>query len=254
MKNLLVVLGVSILLSSCFVFGQSAEELLKSGDDAFDEYNHAAALQFYEKVIAMDSSNCEGLWKTTRAYIDLGETAEKDIQKNNYYVAEKIGRKAVAECPESDMAHLELAVAVGRVALMEGGKKKVRLSREIKAEALKALELNPQNDIAHHVLARWHREVANLSGMLKMFAKVLYGGLPDASNEKAVEHFKSAIENDPSFLNHYLELGMTYQKMDEWLLAKECFEKVIELPKTDSDDDDHKAEAQQRLEKVLKKL
>jgi tetratricopeptide (TPR) repeat protein len=254
MKNFVLILSVSILLCSCIVFGQSAEELLKSGDDAFEAYDNMKALQFYKRVIALDSSNCDGLWKAARAYIDLGEKANKDIQKNNYYKAEEIARKAVNVCPNNDMAHLELSVAVGRVALMVGGKKKVELSREVKDEALKALELDPQNDIAHHVLARWHREVANLSGMLKMFAKILYGGLPEASNETAVEHFKKAAELDPSFLNHHLELGLTYERMKEWELAKASFEKVIELPKADSDDDDHKAEAQKRLEKVLKKL
>lgn len=137
---------------------------------------------------------------------------------------------------------------------MEGGKKKVRLSKEVKQEALKALELDPNDDLAHHVLARWNREVANLSGLLKVFAKILYGGLPPASNEEAIKHFKKAIEINPEYINHHLELGITYQKMKKWQLAKEEFERVASLPIKDSDDKDHKAEAAQRLQKVMKKI
>ena len=157
-------------------------------------------------------------------------------------------------CPDDDNAHLELAITAGSVALMEGVKKKVRLSRKVKDEALKALELIPENDAAHHVLARWHREVANLSRVLKMFAKVLYGGLPSASNEKAVEHFNKAIEIDDTFINHHLELGMTYERRKQWALAKAEYEKVLQLPVSDSEDEDHKAIATELLAKVAKKL
>lgn len=254
MKNTTLLAGVLILLCCSLLFAQTVEELLAEGDAAYEKFDHLSALKAFQGVLAQDSSNCEALWKAARAHVDLGETAEKDIQENNYMQAEKLARKAVALCPDNDMAHLELSVAVGRVALMVGGKKKVELSREVKSEALKALELNPQNDLAHHVLARWHREVANLSGLLKTFAKILYGGLPDASNENAVEHFKKAIEIDPGFINHHLELGITYQEMKEWQLAKECYEKVLELPINDSDDKDHKAEAGKRLKEVSKKL
>ena len=248
-----ILISLFLILFVSVVSAQTVNEYLAKGDEAFDAFDNVAALKAYKAAVALDSSNCEALWKTARAHIDVGEKAEEDIQKANYYSAEKIARKAIVVCPDNDMAHLELAVAVGRVALMEGGKKKVELSREVKSEALKALELNPNNDIAHHVLARWNREVANLSGMLKMFAKMLYGGLPEASNEAAVEHFTKAAELDPSFLNHYLELGITYEKMKEWAKAKECYEKVIELPVKDSDDNDHKQEAKQRLEKIAKK-
>ena len=235
-------------------FGQTVESYLAQGDSAYEAFDNEAALQAYEKAVELDSANCEALWKAARAHVDVGEKADKKGQREHYYKAEALARKAVAVCPKNDMAHLELAIAVGRVALMEGGKKKVRLSREVKAEAEKALELNPQNDIAHHVLARWHREVANLSGLLKAFAKVLYGGLPPASHEQAVEHFKKAIEIAPDFINHHLELGITYEDMKEWELAKAEYEKVLELPIKDSDDEDHKAEAAERLKKVSKKI
>jgi tetratricopeptide (TPR) repeat protein len=253
MKKATVIFLFLILLVS-LVSAQTVEEFMAKGDAAFDAFENVAALKAYKAAVALDSANCDALWKTARAHIDVGENAEEDIQKLNYYSAEKIARKAIVVCPDNDMAHLELAVAVGRVALMEGGKKKVELSREVKSEALKALELDPNNDIAHHVLARWHREVANLSGMLKMFAKMLYGGLPEASNETAVEHFTKAAEIDPSFLNHHLELGITYEKMKEWAKAKECYDKVIEFPEKDSDDGKHKAEAKERLKKVAKKV
>jgi len=232
----------------------SVQTLIARGDSAYDAFDNETALQLYQRAQEADSSNCEVLWKLARAHVDVGESAGEELQRQHYTLAEQIDRRAVELCPDNADAHLGLAIAVGRVALLEGGKKKVRLSREVKAEAEKALELDPNMDIAHHVLARWHREVANLSGLLKMFAKVLYGGLPPASHDTAVEHFQKAIELNPTYINHHLELGITYEDMKMWAEAAESYSKVAELPESDSGDAGHKEEAAQRLLKVSKKL
>ena len=251
-KTIIVV--AAVLLAS-LAFGQEAEtDFIGKGDELYDQFKNEEALQQYQLAYEADSGNCEVLWKLARTHVDVGEVADEEGQKTHYYTAEEFARKAVAVCDSSSDAHLQLAIAVGRVALMEGGKKKVRLSREVKSEVIRALELNPNDDIAHHVLARWHREVANLSGILKAFAKILYGGLPPASNEEAIEHFKKAIEIAPDHINHHLELGITYEEIKEWESAKTEYDKVLELPVSDSDDPDHKTEAEERLKKVEGKL
>jgi len=254
MRYLFVCLIVLTTIALSLAQSESVADFLAKGDQAYENFDNQQALKFYQQAYQADTSNCEALWKIARAYVDIGEVSDKATQKKDYYLAEKFARKAIRNCPTNSNAHLELSIAVGRVALMEGGKKKVKLSKEVKFEAEKALELDPNNDLAHHVLARWHREVATLSGVLKMFAKVLYGGLPPASLDKAVEHFKKAIEIEPDYINHHLELGITYEKMKKWKLAKEEYEKVLQLPVKDSDDEDHKKEAKERLKKVAGKI
>lgn len=255
---------ICLVFTASWVLAQNAQEttvsdaeiaqLLARGDNFYDTFDNENALKSYLNAFNADSNNCDALWKISRAYVDIGEQAAEKEQKELYQKAEIFGRKAVASCPGNAESHFHLAVAVGRVALQAGGKTKVSLSKEVKAEALKALELDPNHDGAHHVLARWHREVANLSGILKAFAKVLYGGLPPASNEEAVKHFNRAIEIKPGHINHHLELGITYQKMKEWDLAKKSYQKVMELPVKDSDDNAHKKLAKENLAKVEAKL
>ncbi|NOY57328.1 MAG: tetratricopeptide repeat protein [Calditrichaeota bacterium] len=257
MKKTWVLLGI---ISVVFLFfasqssAQTVQDYIDQGNQAYENFDNLGALKAFQLAVNEDSTNCEALWKLARAHIDVGEDANKDVMRDHYYEGEKVARQAVRICPDDAKAHLELAIAVGRVALMEGGKKKVRLSKEVKQEVLKALKLDPNDDLAHHVLARWNREVANLSGLLKVFAKILYGGLPPASNKEAIKHFKKAIEINPDYINHHLELGITYQEMKKWKLAKEQFEKVATLPIKDSDDKEHKAEAARRLKKVMKKI
>ncbi len=252
-----IVAGLLVLVV-CAYAQESIEttfaEYMQKGNEAYDSYDNETALQNYLQAYQADTTNCEATWKVSRSYVDVGEFAEENKQKEDYAKGEKFARLAIVKCPDNADAHLSLAVAVGRVALISGKKKQVQLSAIVKDESLKALELDPNKDIAHHVLARWHRKVANLSGIQKTFAKILYGGLPDASNEKSVEHFKKAIELNPTYINHHLELGLTYEEMGEWELAKAEYEKVAELPISSSDDKDHKKTAAERLQEVNKKI
>lgn len=262
MKNFRICVGVfffvftlnSIQLSVLNAAPQenASAAYLAQGDAAYDAFDNQGALKNYLLAYEADSTRCEPIWKISRAYVDLGEQAKDDAQKDLYKKAEVMARKAVARCPKDAEGHFHLAVAVGRVALKEGGKTKVSLSKEVKEEALKALELDPGHDGAHHVLARWHREVANLSGALKFFAKVLYGGLPPASNEKAIEHFQKSIQIKPEHINHHLELGITYEQLKNWDLALQEYNKVLTLPIKDADDDAHKKEAKERIAKIQK--
>jgi Tfp pilus assembly protein PilF len=75
------------------------------------------------------------------------------------------------------------------------------------------------------------------------------GGVPEeASEENAVAAFQKAIELKPSHINHHLELGITYEMMDMEEEAKKEFQICLDLPKSDSDDDKYKVQAQEFLE------
>ena len=244
-----------VLLCGILVNAETVEELLTQGDAAYDALDNEAALKSYKAALEADAQNCDAAWKTSRSYADIGDEKEGKEERTEYFKkAEDYARKAIDLCPSSDMAHLSLSIAIGRVALMEGKKKQVQLSQAVKDEAEKAIELNPDNDIAHHVYARWHRKVATLSGVAKAFAKVLYGGLPPASLDKAIEHFQKAIAINPDNINHHLELGITYEEMNEWAKANAEYDKVASLDATKSMDPKYKAEAAERQKKIAKKL
>lgn len=246
---------LTILLFFTIAHAETVAELLAKGDAAYDALANEAALEAFQAALAADEQNCEAAWKVSRALADIGDEKEGKEERIEYFnKAEEFARTAIAICPNSDMAHLYLSVAIGRVALMAGKKEQVQLSKFVKEEAEKAIELNPDNDTAHHVYARWHRKVATLSGVSKTFAKVLYGGLPPASLEKAEEHFKKAIALNPTNINHHLELGITYEEMNEWEKANAEYQTVASLPPLKSMDPKYKAEAAERQKEVAKKL
>jgi tetratricopeptide (TPR) repeat protein len=221
------------------------------GDSLYSAFDNPAALQAYLQAIQEDSNNCEANWKASRAYTDIGETLEGKERGEYFKQGEIYARRAVRIDSTNAKGHLFLSIALGRVALDASPKKRIQYSKEIKKEVDLAIHYDPNDDTAYHVLGRWNRKLANLSWIEKTFANIFLGGVPkEASNENAVACFQKAIELNPGHINHYLELGITYQMMGEKDEARTAFEKCLVLPKTDSDDDTYKKEAAERLKKL----
>lgn len=155
-------------------------------------------------------------------------------------------QRAVTANPNNTQTHLSLAIVYGRIALDEPARRKVEMSRLIRQEAETAAHLDPKNDYAWHVLGRWNYELANFNPFLKALAQAIYGKLPDASNEKAVEYFSKSIALQPRRVAHHLELGRAYLALGEKQKARAQFNKGLSVPSTEKDDDDNKQRARCR--------
>ena len=244
-----------LILVALLVPGQAANtgraEQIALGDAAYERFDNESALAHYLEMLEAEPNNPEALWKAARAYADVGkgfEESDHDRAKELYGKGVLAARKAVDVDPGSAEAHFILAVCIGRLALFEGGKNKIRLSGEVKQEAERALELNPRHDGAYHVLGRWHYATATLSWMLKAFAKLIYGGVPPgASVEAAAEMFARAIELDPTKPVHHLESARALVELGRYSEARQHLETCIELPRVQWDDPFHKAEAVRML-------
>ena len=60
--------------------------------------------------------------------------------------------------------------------------------------------------------------------------------------------FKKAIEINPGFINHHLELAITYEMMGLEEEARSEYQKCLNMPKSSADDDKHKATAKEKLD------
>jgi Tfp pilus assembly protein PilF len=136
---------------------------------------------------------------------------------------------------------------------MLGKKEQVDGSKQIKSEIDKAIELDPNNDLAYHALGRWHRRMAEIGGVSRLLGNMFLGGVPKGSFEESEKAFKKALELAPNYVNHHLEIGLTYVDMKKYDLAQQELQKAIELPKTTSKDDVLKAQAAAELAKIKNK-
>jgi tetratricopeptide (TPR) repeat protein len=253
MRKCLLLLVLAGLAAIPALAQKSAAEAIALGDSLKDKWDHAGAAAAYGKALALDPNSYEANWKAGDQLTEVADklpAKEKALKEADFLKASELCKKAIAVNPKGYEGHLRLSVALGRLALFRGGKEKINLSKAIKAEVDTAVTLNPQSDIAYHVLGRWHQNLANLSGVLRFFAKVLYGGAPPGSNDEAVAMFKKAIEIDPNHTEHYLELARTYQFMGKKDLMREPLNKVLSIQDTDEDALVYKKEAQEMLAKL----
>ncbi|HWB58148.1 MAG TPA: hypothetical protein VG733_01590 [Chthoniobacteraceae bacterium] len=158
-------------------------------------------------------------------------------------------KRAVALDPGSERAHLALAVGYGRMTDFTDNKTKLIYSKYIKEEAEKAISIDPNDDYAYHVLGRWNYGIASLSPVLKIMAKFIYGGLPDASMEEAANYFKKAIVIAPQRIIHHLELARTYTALGKPELAEKEWEIILTLHPTSGEEEAAQKEAREIVRK-----
>ncbi len=250
-------LGLVMLLACGQTLDAQPSEEIALGDKAYGRFDNEEALMHYLKALKGDSSSYEALWKGARAYADVGKSLEKVDKrkaKELYVQGDGLARKVVELYPDAAEAHFALALCLGRLALFEGGKTKIRLAKEVKKEAERAIEIDPNDDGAYHILGRWHYNIATLSWVPKAFAKLIYGGVPPgASVEEAAEMFAKAIEIDGSKPVHHLEYARTLKELGRYSQAREQLKRCIELPQVQWKDPAHKAEASKMLEEIKDK-
>ena len=227
-----------------------AVELVRRGDDAMGRLDPAAALSAYQAAVAADPWQYEALWKAGRVLLDLSELeSRKNTRKDQVNRALKYADRAVRVNPDGAEGHYVRAYALRGVARFEGGKTRLRLAREVRAEALRAVDLDPLQDGAYHLLGAWNYDLAGLNVVQKLIAKVLLGGVPgEASYENAAHYFELAVQANPEAVAHRVGRARALLKLDREDAARAELRKALELPSTDLDDPAHKREAERLLE------
>jgi len=228
-------------------------QALSAGDVAYKNFDNRAALSHYRHAVEIDSSDYAALWKLARAYVDVSMTLPKKEQPTHYARGEHLARRCATLYPDSANGHFFLAVALGRVALNEGGKRKIQISQEVQTAGERALQTDPQHDGAMHVLGRWNYELADLNFIERTVAKIVFGGLPTgASYEQAVKYFEQAINRSPEKPVHHYEFARTLLKLNRLTESRQHLEICVALPNIFWDDSQHKLAAQKLLEKLPK--
>jgi tetratricopeptide (TPR) repeat protein len=228
---------------------------IAAGDAALEKLDLETAITAYRSALVASPDSYEALWKLARTLTDKATlSTQPDEQKRLCIEAAELARKAVGLSSADAKGHAYLAVAVGKLALFEGGKRKVELSKEVKAEAEKALELDPDEDVALHVLAIWNREMVELGWFLRTFAQLLYGKLPPASLDLAISDLRRASALRPDVIPHHVELGITLASARRWAEAKAELEKGLALPTGWVTDDYYRGLARTSLVQVQRHL
>ena len=246
MKRLLAI--VVLLNLRAFAEEPKVAALLRHGDAEEKQGRTKAALADFQAAENLDAKNPAVLVRLSKHYADLVDTTNPPAAAEQCaHQALDYAQRALDLDPKAAKAHLYRAVAYGKLTDFVGNKTKLEYSKIIKDETAKSIELDPTDDFAWYILGRWHAGVANVGGVLKVLAKVVYGGLPAASNEEAAKCLKKATELAPQRIQNHAELARLYKSMDKPDLAAKEWQAVIALRPVDGDDEKEKTAARAAL-------
>lgn len=243
--------AAALLLTSTAGGSQSAHAFIEAGD-AFDRKLEAdEALECYLAAEKLDPANGALLARIARQYRHLMTDAPSRKEKLRLGgIALSYGQRAAALAPNDSEAQLSSAITYGKMLPFQGSKEQVNASPRIKKAADKALKLDPRNDLAWHVLGRWHQVLADVGGIKRAVGGRLYGKLPETTNEEAVKCFRRAIEINPQRLRHYIELGRTYAQMGQSADARRFLAQGLSMPDREKDDPEMKIRGRETLTKL----
>lgn len=211
----------------------------------------ARALELFLAADAAQPDDPFILQNIAQQYSDLVlDQPTRDGKRRYAELALSYAERAVARQPDEAVNVLSVAICHGKLATLADTREKVARSRLVKEFAERALRLDPDYAWAHHVLGRWHREVALLTGTQRFFVGLLYGGLPKASHAEAVQHLARAVELEPEDCAHHLELGFAYGAQGRVDDARQAWQRGLALPSRNRHDEPAKARARAALESL----
>jgi tetratricopeptide (TPR) repeat protein len=252
-KSAALLLAAFILLAGVGARADTADTHIREGLAAEARLDTPGALAAFIAADQAKPGDAFILQKIARhtsdSIVDLPDDAVAE-KKRRAELALAYSQRAVALNPKSAENVLSLAVCHGTLAVYSDTRAKIKYSRLVKEDAERALTLDPDYDWAHHVLGRWHYEVATLGTTTRFFVRVIYGALPDASVDQAIEHLERAVALAPQVAPHHLELGFAYLAADRPADARAAFNRGLALPSTGKHDEAAKTRAREAL-KIL---
>ena len=232
-------------------WADEADVLIAKGDQFDKQLQAKEALEQYLPANKLQPDNVYLLVRIARQYRHLmSDTSSKQEKLRLGNISLQFAERAATLAPDNAEAQLSPAISYGKMVPHMGKRDQVNASPRIKAAVDRALQLDPNNDTAWHVLGRWNRVLADTSTLKRILAKALYGDLPVTTNEAAEKCLLKAIAINPNRLMHHIELGRIYSQMGRKEEARKCIQKGLAMPNREKDDPELKEIGQQTLQKL----
>ena len=225
-------------------------EHIARGDSASVARRPAAALAHYEAAIARSPANYDALWRASREAVDLGEVESNAARRRQLgEQATEFARRAVAANARGADGYFQLARALGRTALSVSARERVKYATDIRNNAMRALELQPQHAGALHIMGVWNAEVMRLNGIARALAKRFLGAgvFGTASWANATRYMELSVAADPQRLIHHLDLARVYRDVKRLGEARAAYQAALRTPVIDANDDVYRRAAESEL-------
>jgi tetratricopeptide (TPR) repeat protein len=169
------------------------------------------ALECLTHAHEAEPGNAEVLTLASKMWTDhtyLPGMQRRDIMRCNER-AIFLAKAAQAADSGYSLAHSAECISKGRLASFERNPKRMlELAKEAQEAAYRALECNAEDDIAHHLMGRWHVGMATLNVIVRQCIKYVFGTeFRPGTMEGALKSYRSAVAIRPDRVIHRIELA-----------------------------------------------
>ena len=222
---------LALVATASPIFAQTAQEWIANAERLEAAGDTPKALASYLEADKKKPNDPAILVKIAKQWGDYMTELPENQRQGAAEKSLAYSRQALKADPNNSDSHLSVALSLGKEVKYMGNKQKIQASKDIKFHAEKALALNPKSDYAHHLLGRWNQNVAEMGGVTRALAKVIYGGIPKGSLEDALAHFDKARNLRPDRLVHQIEYGRTLVMMGQKEKGYAEIRKGLAMPK-----------------------
>ncbi|KAI3436700.1 hypothetical protein D9Q98_006115 [Chlorella vulgaris] len=190
-----------------------------------------AAVQCFEEACKLHPESVDYLSMAAKCWSDLtfyyDVRSDRERQLVNLKACEYAG-KCIEADPGRVLGHVAMCISKGRLALFTDNKTKVRLAKEAQQCAYDAIACDPTSDVAHHLMGRWHYEMAQINVVLRTLVRIMYGtALSPGTRQDALVSYRRAAELAPSRLIHRVEAGRLHLELGQVPEAVEQLEAAL---------------------------
>lgn len=258
----MIFINLFFLINIFFVQGAHSEipqqkscvEYLDAAKEARADRKPLVEISILEEAIKSECADTSIAYsQLSLCYLELADQSysnrndKADDKREEYFgKALQIANQAIQIDPNNVYGYERKSMAFAGLVDVQGLKQKVQLADSVRINAEIALEIDPNNDRALHILGRWHYEVSQFGGVMRFFARLIFGTAPKASYEEALYYFKRSIELEDFPVHHYWA-GLTQVKLKNKEQAKSHFEHLLTLKNKHHNDEFFKEQARQNL-------
>jgi tetratricopeptide (TPR) repeat protein len=213
---LLILIALSLISDTAYV----RKQLLKSDSLYLESYKDTIFFNKAEQILdelILDSKVMldEIFWRKSHLCFERGCSLEERTRKKKWYQGgEKIAKFAIEKNPDNPEAHFWFALNKGAVGKLNGVLNSLFMVDDLRSEANKVIELNPDHAGAYMILGEIYKSLPGF-----------FGG----DKKKAIEEFKTTLEKDSIYTAVYISLAETYRDIGEIEKAKETINKLLSL-------------------------
>ncbi len=227
---------VGLLATGAPAGAQNVSEPETRGDSLMRAFDTPAAIEAYRRGLDADPDHPTLLRKAALALSQRAEElAEEEGGGPLHEEATRLARSAVEVDPGDARAHAILAVALGRQADWTARERRlaaaatvVNLGSQARHHAARALELDPDDWVAHAFLGVMHRRLATVPPIARRAAQAFLRW-PDVSLQRGAAHLVKAVREEPNEVTTRIELARAFLAMGREADARRQLEVALAI-------------------------